>query len=581
MRESSRDAAEKSLMSFASRFQNRLPGVPVWIARYGLSGLLALGMVVCVVIGANYEREFRGNLEQGFQQRVELGDLASSVQQLRRTLESPRALDPGYLSGLIERSKEVESKVKAQTDAGRIADLALPTKELAAIAAMQSGFERLAVSTAQVERAFNLKATLKPSDSTDAPALKRVSGLIDDYMAAVGALRNARSAANALPGLVAATMSLAENLPTATAESRRKSVNPGWREVLVALPVDRGDLVDRLLADGRMLEDLQSQRTRASSRLEQISAKIDSAERMLLQSRSGGGLLVVASILTWVGVGFGLLAIGISWIQVKRFSEIGRQPHPPVELVVPRSVLAEHSEDDRQDRVEESDAVEARIAARIASEVGTAVSVRAIAEAAIEEPIDHVASGYWIEAGSMAERRVALLDKQSEQLEQHVKAVMAAVETLAGRADMVVQSLQLATEENAPNAGLDAVTLRKRIDELQALAMNLSLQVRSGEGSDPLLDDLEQFNADLTVLADEIKRVGKLGGVAQVERRLSHSIDEGRRMVAAADSLKERAETLYEDAQRFRRHSEALIRGIQEGAVAELPASYIRHRNSA
>jgi hypothetical protein len=538
-------------------------------------------MVVCVVIGANYEREFRGNLEQGFQQRVELGDLASSVQQLRRTLESPRALDPGYLSGLIERSKEVESKVKAQTDAGRIADLALPTKELAAIAAMQSGFERLAVSTAQVERAFNLKATLKPSDSTDAPALKRVSGLIDDYMAAVGALRNARSAANALPGLVAATMSLAENLPTATAESRRKSVNPGWREVLVALPVDRGDLVDRLLADGRMLEDLQSQRTRASSRLEQISAKIDSAERMLLQSRSGGGLLVVASILTWVGVGFGLLAIGISWIQVKRFSEIGRQPHPPVELVVPRSVLAEHSEDDRQDRVEESDAVEARIAARIASEVGTAVSVRAIAEAAIEEPIDHVASGYWIEAGSMAERRVALLDKQSEQLEQHVKAVMAAVETLAGRADMVVQSLQLATEENAPNAGLDAVTLRKRIDELQALAMNLSLQVRSGEGSDPLLDDLEQFNADLTVLADEIKRVGKLGGVAQVERRLSHSIDEGRRMVAAADSLKERAETLYEDAQRFRRHSEALIRGIQEGAVAELPASYIRHRNSA
>lgn len=581
MLESSRDAAEKSLMSFASRFQNRLPGVPVWLARYGLSGLLALGMVVCVVIGANYEREFRGNLEQGFQQRVELGDLASSVQQLRRTLESPRALDPGYLSGLIERSKEVESKVKAQTDAGRIADLALPTKELAAIAAMQSGFERLAVSTAQVERAFNLKSTLKPSDSADAPALKRVSGLIDDYMAAVGALRNARSAANALPGLVAATMSLAENLPTATAESRRKSVNPGWREVLVALPVDRGDLVDRLLADGRMLEDLQSQRTRASSRLEQISAKIDSAERMLLQSRSGGGLLVVASILTWVGVGFGLLAIGISWIQVKRYSEIGHQLHPPVELVVPRSVLAEHSDDDRQDRVEESEAVEARIAARIASEVGTAVSVREIAEAAIEEPIDHVASGYWIEAGSMAERRVALLDKQSEQLEQHVKAVMAAVETLAGRADMVVQSLQLATEENALNAGLDALTLRKRIDELQALAMNLSLQVRSGEGSDPLLDDLEQFNADLTVLADEIKRVGKSGGVVQVERRLSHSIDEGRRMVAAADSLKERAETLYEDAQRFRRHSEALIRGIQEGAVAELPASYIRHRNSA
>jgi hypothetical protein len=538
-------------------------------------------MVVCVVIGANYEREFRGNLEQGFQQRVELGDLASSVQQLRRTLESPRALDSGYLSGLIERTKEVESKVKAQTDAGRIADLALPSKELAAIAAMQSGFERLAVSAAQVERAYNLKSTLKPTDSTDAASLKRVSGLMDDYMAAVGALRNARSAANALPGLVAATMSLAENLPNATAESRRKSVHPGWREVLVALPVDRGDLVDRLLADGRMLEDLQAQRTRASSRLEQISAKIDSAERMLLQSRSGGGLLVVASILTWVGVGFGLLAIGISWIQIKRQSELSQQVNAPVELVVPRSVLAEHSQDDLPERVDESEAVEARIAARIANEVGTAISVREIAKAAVEEPIDHVASGYWIEAGSMAERRVALLDKQSEQLEQHVKAVMAAVETLAGRADMVVQSLQLATEEHAPHVNLDASVLRKRTDELQALAMNLSLQVRSGEGSDPLLDDLEQFNADLGALADEIKRVGKSGGVAQIERRLSHSIDEGRRMVAAADSLKERAETLFEDAQRFRRHSEALIRGIQEGAVAELPTSYIRQRNPA
>jgi len=138
-------------------------------------------MVLCVFVGANYEREFRSNLEQGFHQRVELGDLASSVQQLRRLLDAPRALDPGFIGNLIERIKEVESKAKAQNDAGRVADLVLPVKELAAIAAMQSGFERLSTSTAQVERAFNLKSSLKPSESADAPTLKRVSALIDDY----------------------------------------------------------------------------------------------------------------------------------------------------------------------------------------------------------------------------------------------------------------------------------------------------------------------------------------------------------------------------------------------------------------
>jgi hypothetical protein len=50
-------------------------------------------------------------------------------------------------------------------------------------------------------------------------------------------------------------------------------------------------------------------------------------------------------------------------------------------------------------------------------------------------------------------------------------------------------------------------------------------------------------------------------------------------MAAAADTLRERTELLLDDAQRFRRHSEALIRGIQEGAVAELPASYVRQRS--
>ncbi|NDF92221.1 MAG: hypothetical protein EB115_09690 [Betaproteobacteria bacterium] len=89
------------------------------MSSYGLSAFFGLSMVVCVFVGANYEREFRSNLEQGFQQRVELGDLASSVQQLRRTLDAPRALDPGFIGSLIERTKEVESKAKAQNDAGK------------------------------------------------------------------------------------------------------------------------------------------------------------------------------------------------------------------------------------------------------------------------------------------------------------------------------------------------------------------------------------------------------------------------------------------------------------------------------
>jgi len=543
-------------MSFASRFSIPLPRLPAWIPRYGVGAILALAMVVCVAIGSSFEREFRANLEQGFQNRVELGDLASAVHQLRKTLDAPRALDPGYISGLIERTKEVESKVKAQGEAGRISDLVLPTKELASIAAMQAGFERLAVSAAQVERAFNVKASLKPSESAEAPTLKRVASLVDDYVAAVGALRNARSSANALPGLTSATMALAENLQAATTESRKKTVSLAWRDVLAALPVDRGDLIDRLLADGRMLEEFQAHRTRAMSRLEQVSAKIDSAERMLLQSRSGGGLLVVASILTWLGIAFGLLAILVAWLKVKQLAVISEQAAHPIELVVPRSVLAESISENQPIIDDPGVAAEAHLAARIANEVSAPVSVRELAEAALEDTLDHVASGYWIEAGSVAERRVALLDKQSE-------------------------SLQLVMEKDAPYVSLDTKSLRRRTDELQALAMNLSIQVTSGEGADPLLDDLEEFNRELEALTEEIKRVGLGGGVAQIERRLAHSIDEGRRMVAAADSLKERTETLYEDAQRFRRHSEALIRGIQDGAVAELPASYIRQRHPA
>lgn len=570
----------------------------IWMLRYGFSLALGLAMVACVAAGARYEREFRTTLEQGFQHRVELGDLASSVQQLRRILESPRVLDPGFVAGLVERVKEVEAKSKAQLDAGRIGEMILPTKELAAIAAMQQGFERLAASAAQIERAHNLKLTLKPVEPNDAPSLKRVSALIDEYVAASAALRNARSASNAISTLQQATMGLGENLATASNESRRKTMPQAWRDVLALLPAERGDFVDRLLADGRLLEDMQSQRARATSRLEQVAAKIDSAERLLLQSRSGGGLLVVAAILTWGGVGFGLAGLLIATLQIRRYSKsIADGDGSAVEVMVPRSVLADEFEEDR--RVAESSA-EAMMSARIASELsrlehdsnailmpdpkpgaGEKVSVRELAEAAVDdqpESLDAVSSGYWIAAGSMAERRVALLDRQSEQLEQHVKSLMASAETLAGRVDLVVQSVQLSLEADQPTSFIDFSQIRKRLESLQTLAMNLSLQVSAGENSEPVLEDLEQFNEALDAVAVEMKQLQKPVNPAASERRMSVSLDEVRRLAAVVDTLKERTETLYEDAQRFRRHSEALIRGIQEGAVAELPSSYLRTR---
>ena len=598
------------LKTFSSSF---LP----WFFRYGVFLSLGLAMVVGVAIGSRYEREFRTTLEQGFQQRVELGDLASSVQQLRRILEAPRALDPGFVGGLVERIKEVEAKSKAQSDAGRVSDLTLPSKELAAIVGMQQGFERLTASTAQLERAYNLKLTLKPLEAADLPAIKRVSGALDAYVDAANALRNARSAAAALPTLRDATMALGEHLPAATLESRRKTAPAAWRDILALLPAERGDLVDRLLADGRMLDELQAQRGRAMSRLEQVAAKVDSAERMLLQSRSGGGLLVVAAILTWGGVGVGLL--GLAYAAFRHSGSARRDESAAssdVELMVPRSVLAEDAFAADQTRGQggletatfesASQQAESLVSAQLANaiagrdqpsvrelslsdrspdqlergEAASAQSVRALAEVAVEESIEALSSGYWIAAGSMAERRVALLDRQSDQLERHVKAVMAAAETLAGRIDTVVQSLQIALEHTA-SAELQSIEqIKRRVDELQSLALNLSLQVTGGESAGPVLDDLERFNAELESLTAVLKQFGEPAAKeAAVSRRLTNSLDEGRRMIAAAETLKERTETLFEDAQRFRRHSESLIRGIQEGAVADLPVSYIRGRH--
>jgi Na+-transporting methylmalonyl-CoA/oxaloacetate decarboxylase gamma subunit len=346
-----------------------------------------------------------------------------------------------------------------------------------------------------------------------------------------------------------------------------------------------------------MLEDLQSQRARATSRLEQVAAKIDSAERLLLQSRAGGGLLVVAAILTWSGVGMGLLALLIAAFQIRRYSlAAAADSSVPVEVMVPRSILAEEQD---EDRASEEASAEAILAARIATEANRValssgsltltdnhaarekVSVRELAEAAVDDhqdSLEAVTSGYWIAAGSMAERRVALLDRQSDQLEQHVKSLMASAETLAGRVDMVVQSVQLSLESDQDGAAIDLTQIRQRLESLQTLAMNLSLQVSAGENSEPVLEDLERFSEALDAVSSEMKQFNNPRSQGVTSRRMAVSLDEVRRLAAVVDTLKERTETLYEDAQRFRRHSEALIRGIQEGAVAELPSSYLRTR---
>ncbi|HAB47223.1 MAG TPA: hypothetical protein DCE31_02855 [Lautropia sp.] len=591
------------------RTQGYLRLITPFIVRYAPLTLLSIAMVVCVYLGGRYEREFRSNLEQGFQQRVELGDLASSVQQLRKTLEAPRILDPGFVGGLIERSKEVEVKARAQSEAGRIGDLVLPVKELSAIVSMQQGLERLSVSAGQVERAYNLKTAIKPPEYSDAPAIKKVSAHLDDYVGATGALRNARSASNALASLQQATMALGEHLATATTEARRKTVSQGWRDVYALLPSERGDLIDRLLADGRMLEELQNQRLRAISKLEQVAAKIDSAERLLLQSRSSGGLLVVATLMTWGGVFCGLLGTIMSMIhrarahQISPAQSIGERDGIDSQSVIGPEQLADvaaWSKDPKQSQANEGD--EKAIASQIATEIvrqaaarddgsnllsvtNAQVSKLAVAMAHNpvfndrDEAIEAVTSGYWIASGSMAERRVALLDRQSLQLEQHVRAVMAAAETLSGRLDVVAQSLQLAAESDKSKFVPEFDVFRRQISELQAIAMNLSIQASSGEATDTSLDELERFGEQLDRLSAQASQFMAVQQAASIDRRLSLSLDETRRMAAAADTLRERTEMLLEDAQRFRRQSEALIRGIQEGAVAELPASFVRPRN--
>lgn len=599
-----------------------------WLRSYGIFVGLAIGLIACIGVGSRYEREFRSSLEQGFQHRVELGDLASSVQQLRRVLEAPIVLDPGYFAGLVERSKEVELKAKAQSEAGRFQDLALPLKELGALAGMQKGFERLATSHALVERAHSLKSTLRLNEPADAPAIRKVSGALEEYAGAVSAIRGTRSSVSGLQSVQAASVAIAENLPTAMNESRRKNAPQGWRDVLAILPSERGDLQDRLLADGRLVEDFLAQRVKAISRLEQVSARIDSAERLLLQARSSGGLLVASALLTWGGVGLGVLglllgALGIDRARkesqnaraeeysgaqsgAKDFAEEGpdRQSSSAEALIAEKianeakrgTSSSQETMDEAHGTVEVREELDGINASYPPSRRGEAylaqplprrphASVRELAEAptdkASDDTLEAVTSGYWIAAGSMAERRVALLDRQSEQFERHVGSVMAAVDTLANRIEATLESLHAASELERAPSGRHAEGLRKRVEDLQTLAMNLSLKFTSSKGAESVLDDLEHLGKQLESLTDDIRGEMEVDSLTSPGRRIEPWLEEARRMAAASSALGERAETLLEDAQRFRRHAEALIRGIQDGAVTELPSVYLKGQSRA
>ncbi|HAB46761.1 MAG: hypothetical protein EBV01_12340 [Betaproteobacteria bacterium] len=548
-----------------------------------------IGSICALLLGARYEKQFRTILQEGFQARVELGDLASSIQELRRSLETPRVFDPAYVSGIAERAQEVERKAKSQSALGRVQELALPVKELGSLTSMGQGLERLSVNAALVERALNFKLAQKAPESVEWPAIKRFGSILEEYGAAVSMLRNSRSAANAIPDMRAASVAMAEQLPLALADSRRKGAPQVWRELLGLLPAERNEMVDRLLTDGRLLEDFEVQRNRAINRLEQVSARVDASERLLLQSKTGSEFSLVSILLSWLGIG---LAVGSALLAARQGYLHGQSKgdHPVVEK--PDAVFDEEKSG-VENRAMRSDSekpavVESMIAARVTEalslqDASSKLDLTIMSDGTEAEIVnDEVTSGYWIAAGSMAERRVALLDRQAEQLEGRVGSVMAASETLSSRIDLVVQSLQLLSDRDAGDSIAATVSVRERLEALQVIGMNLSLRVSTGEGGEEFFGVLEQFNDELSALSTEVDAIGRHDLVPTTQgRRLVNTLDEGRRLQAASDALRERTQSLLEDAQRFRRQSEALIRGIQEGAVSQVPVTLIKGKFSS
>ena len=546
---------------------------------------LMLGSMIALLISARYESQFRLILQEGFQARVELGDLASSIQGLRRTLETPRVFDPSFVTGLAELTAEVERKLKSQSSAGRVQELVLPSKELSALRGMDLGFKSLVTNVSLVERALYIKQAQRAPEVGELPAIKRFSGLLEQYGTAASLLRNSKGAGNVIPDMKTVSAGIAEQFPLALAESRRKGVPAVWREILALFPPERNELADRLLADSRLLDDFDAQRNRAINRLEQVSARVDAAERLLLQSKTGSELSVVSLILQALGIGLAIL----SGIFAARQGYLhGRSLGEPSEAAEEAAVLVEeqeHSDELRRDQQVSANPVivESVIAARL-NEALNAQNKAAkldLSSAVVNEEAEinsaEVAEGYWIPAGSMAERRIALLDRQSEQLEGRVGSVMAASETLSGRIDLVVQSLHLLSDRDTEAAPNRSASLRSRLESLRVNGMNLSLQLSSGEGGGDFFEALEQFNDQLADLSDEFESISDFSNSQNTsDRRLRNTLEEGRRLQAASDALRERTQLLLEDAQRFRRHSEALIRGIQEGAVSNYPASAVR-----
>lgn len=546
---------------------------------------LMVGAIIALVISARYESQFRLILQEGFQARVDLGDLASSIQGLRRALQTPRVFDPTFVSGLSELTAEVERKLKSQSAAGRVQELMLPSKELGALRGMDAGLNSLATNVSLVERVLSNKLAQKAPEYGDWPAIKRFSRLLEEYGASASLLRNSKGAGNVIPDLKMASTNIAEHFPLALAESRRKGAPVVWRDLLALFPAERNEMVDRLLEDSRLLEDFDAQRTRAINRLEQVLAKVDAAERLLLQSKTGSELSVVAILLQALGIFLALLSGLFAARQGYRYGRTVEEADESAEVLAAVVDQGHQTDDLRHEQREITNPaiIESVIAAKIneAIDLQDKATKLDFSSSVVTQEADitntEVTEGYWIPAGSMAERRIALLDRQSEQLEGRVGSVMAASETLSGRIDVVVQSLQLLLEREEDVVPSRSASLWSKLESLRVVGMNLSLQLSSGEGGGDFFASLEQFNDQLAEIGEELGSVNDIvSSKSAAERRLQNALDEGRRLQAGSDSLRERAQLLLEDAQRFRRHSEALIRGIQDGAVSNYPASSVR-----
>jgi hypothetical protein len=295
--------------------------------------------------------------------------------------------------------------------------------------------------------------------------------------------------------------------------------------------------------------------------------------------------LVVSTLLQAFGIFLALLSGLFAARQGYRYGKIVEEVEESAEVLAAAVDRGQPPDDLRGEKREMTNP--AIIESAIAAKINEAIILQDKAtkldfsSSVVTQEVDvsntEVTEGYWIPAGSMAERRIALLDRQSEQLEGRVGSVMAASETLSGRIDVMVQSLQLLLEDEEDVVPSRSPSLWSKLESLRVVGMNLSLQLASGEGGGDFFASIERFNDQLAEIGEELGSMNDIvSSKSTAGRRLQNTLDEGRRLQAGSDSLRERAQLLLEDAQRFRRQSEALIRGIQDGAVSNYPASSVR-----